>query len=61
MAEPKNLRPCVFLDRDGTINEEVGYINHASRLRLIPGTARAIRGLQTEAALSAQDDGDSDA
>jgi hypothetical protein len=29
-------RPAVFLDRDGTINEEMGYINHLSRFRLLP-------------------------
>ena len=36
-------RPAVFLDRDGTINEEMGYINHQSRLRLLPGVTEAIR------------------
>jgi len=38
-------RPAVFLDRDGTISEEVGYVNHISRLRLFPWTAEAIRKL----------------
>lgn len=37
--------PAVFLDRDGTISEEVGYINHVRRLRLFPWTAEAIRNL----------------
>ena len=36
-------RPAVFLDRDGTINEEMGYINHLSRFRLLPEAAPAIR------------------
>lgn len=36
-------RPAVFLDRDGTINEQMGYINHPSRFLLLPGAARAIR------------------
>ena len=35
----------VFLDRDGTVTEEVGYVNHPSRLRLIPGAAEGIRML----------------
>ncbi len=35
--------PAVFLDRDGTINEEMGYINHIDRFRLLPRTAEAIR------------------
>ena len=43
-------RPAVFLDRDGTVSEEVGYLNHLSRFRLLPGTAVAIRRLN-EAAL----------
>lgn len=36
---------AVFIDRDGTISEEVGYINHASRFRLFPYSAAAIRHL----------------
>ncbi len=35
----------VFLDRDGTLNEEVGYVNHLSRVRLYPWAAEAIRML----------------
>jgi D-glycero-D-manno-heptose 1,7-bisphosphate phosphatase len=35
--------PAVFLDRDGTINEEMGYINHLSRFKLLPGVSGAIR------------------
>ncbi len=38
-------RPAVFLDRDGTLTEEVGYVNHPSRLRLQPRSAQAIRRL----------------
>jgi D-glycero-D-manno-heptose 1,7-bisphosphate phosphatase len=41
----KEKRPAVFLDRDGTINEEMGYINHPDRFILIPGTAGAIKRL----------------
>jgi len=37
------MRPAVFLDRDGTINEQMGYINHLSRFHLLPGVAAAIR------------------
>jgi len=39
------MRPAVFLDRDGTILEEVGYLNHASRFRILPGAAAAIARL----------------
>lgn len=37
--------PAVFLDRDGTINEEMGYINHLSRFKVLPQAAPAIRRL----------------
>jgi D-glycero-D-manno-heptose 1,7-bisphosphate phosphatase len=33
----------VFLDRDGTINEEVGYVNHIERFHLLPRAGQAIR------------------
>jgi D-glycero-D-manno-heptose 1,7-bisphosphate phosphatase len=36
-------RPALFMDRDGTISEEVGYVNHPSRFRLFPYTAAAIK------------------
>ncbi len=36
-------QPAVFLDRDGTINEEVGYLDRLEKLRLVPGAAEAIR------------------
>ena len=38
-------RRAVFLDRDGTIAEEVGYLNHLSRFRIYPFAAAAIRRL----------------
>jgi D-glycero-D-manno-heptose 1,7-bisphosphate phosphatase len=39
------MHVAVFLDRDGTINEEMGYINHLDRFVLIPGAAAAIRSI----------------
>jgi D-glycero-D-manno-heptose 1,7-bisphosphate phosphatase len=36
-------RPAVFMDRDGTISEEVGYVNHLSRYRVMPRSLEAIR------------------
>lgn len=45
MPENSPLRPAVFLDRDGTIAEEVGYLNHASRFRMFPFAGKAIRHL----------------
>jgi D-glycero-D-manno-heptose 1,7-bisphosphate phosphatase len=41
-------KAAVFLDRDGTINEQMGYINHVSRFHLLPGVAYAIRMLNKQ-------------
>jgi D-glycero-D-manno-heptose 1,7-bisphosphate phosphatase len=35
-------KPAVFLDRDGTIAEEVGYLNHIDRFRMFPFAGAAI-------------------
>lgn len=34
---------AVFFDRDGTLNEEVGYLSDPEQLLLYPGAARALR------------------
>lgn len=39
----KALRPAVFLDRDGTLNEEAGYIDRLERLVLFPFAIDAIK------------------
>lgn len=36
-------RPAIFMDRDGTLSHEVGYVNHPSRFRLYPWTVDAVR------------------
>ena len=36
-------KPAVFIDRDGTINEQRGYINHLSRFELLPGVIDAVK------------------
>jgi D-glycero-D-manno-heptose 1,7-bisphosphate phosphatase len=38
-------RRAVFIDRDGTISEEIGYVNHPSRYRVFPYAAEAIKQL----------------
>jgi D-glycero-D-manno-heptose 1,7-bisphosphate phosphatase len=40
------VRRFVLLDRDGTINEEIGYVLRPQELRLIPGAADALRELR---------------
>ncbi len=37
---------AVFIDRDGTLNEEMGYINHISRFRLYPFIPEALKVLK---------------
>ena len=36
-------KPAIFIDRDGTLSEEVGYINHPSRFRMLPFAVDAVR------------------
>ena len=36
-------KPAVFLDRDGTINEQMGYVNHLTRFSILSGVAEGIR------------------
>jgi D-glycero-D-manno-heptose 1,7-bisphosphate phosphatase len=45
MPEKEPLRRAVFLDRDGTISEEMGYVNHIERFQIFPFAADAIRQL----------------
>jgi D-glycero-D-manno-heptose 1,7-bisphosphate phosphatase len=41
----RSNRPVVFLDRDGTLNVEAGYIHELERLVLIEGAAKAVKRL----------------
>ena len=41
----RQRRAAVFLDRDGTLNEEVNHLRDPSQLRLIDGAAEAVRAL----------------
>jgi D-glycero-D-manno-heptose 1,7-bisphosphate phosphatase len=38
--------PAVFLDRDGTLIDDVGYISDPQDVRLVPGAADALRALR---------------
>jgi D-glycero-D-manno-heptose 1,7-bisphosphate phosphatase len=48
----REKRPTIFLDRDGTLNEWLGYVNHESRFRLFPWTMEAIRAIHDEGYLA---------
>jgi D-glycero-D-manno-heptose 1,7-bisphosphate phosphatase len=41
-------KPSIFLDRDGTICEEVGYLRRKEDIRLIDGAAKAIQMINQE-------------
>jgi histidinol-phosphate phosphatase family protein len=39
------VRPAVFLDRDGTLIEDPGYVRAPEQVRLLPGAAAAVRAV----------------
>jgi D,D-heptose 1,7-bisphosphate phosphatase len=41
----RGTRPAVFLDRDGTVIEQVHYLSDPAKVRLLPGAASALRRL----------------
>ncbi len=42
----RSTRPAVFLDRDGTLIEQVHYLGDPARVRLLPGAGPALRRLR---------------
>ena len=42
----RNLRPAVFLDRDGTLIEDTGYLADPAGISFYPGIPEALRKLQ---------------
>ncbi len=44
-GDEQDMKRAVFFDRDGTVTEEVGYLDDLSKLRLIPGAGHVIRTL----------------
>ena len=46
------LRPALFLDRDGTINRHIGYLDRPGQIELLPGVGAAIRRLNQAGVLA---------
>ena len=42
------MRRALFLDRDGTLMEDVGYCAHPDRVQLFPGVSGALRSLKLD-------------
>jgi D-glycero-D-manno-heptose 1,7-bisphosphate phosphatase len=40
------LRPAAFLDRDGVLNEDLGYVHRVADWRWLPGAVQACKRLQ---------------
>lgn len=40
-------RKCIFFDRDGTLNHDVGHLNNSDDLKLLPGAAKAISNVNS--------------
>ncbi|MCX5859658.1 MAG: tetraacyldisaccharide 4'-kinase, partial [Proteobacteria bacterium] len=43
LARLRDRSPAIFMDRDGTINEDNGYLTRPEDLKIIPGAEAAIR------------------
>lgn len=43
MPQVDSRRVAVFFDRDGTLADEIGYVNHISRFHVLPWAAEAVR------------------
>jgi D,D-heptose 1,7-bisphosphate phosphatase len=47
LLSDKAKRRCVFLDRDGVINEEVGHLSNINDFKLLENVSKAIRSLNS--------------
>lgn len=46
IASMAGARPCVFLDRDGTIIEHVHYLHEPGKMRILPGSLEGMKKLK---------------
>lgn len=48
MVESQRRVPVVFLDRDGTLNRERGFVTAPAELEILPGVPAALRALRQD-------------
>ena len=41
MTKPTNMQPAVFLDRDGTLIEDVDFLDSVDEIKMIPNAIEA--------------------
>jgi D-glycero-D-manno-heptose 1,7-bisphosphate phosphatase len=46
VVSPSSRHPAAFLDRDGTVIEELGYLGDPEKIQIIPGALEALRALR---------------
>ena len=46
MKRKSPVKPAVFLDRDGTLIHDAGFLNRPAQVKLFPGSAEALRRLR---------------
>ncbi len=44
--KPSKMMPAIFLDRDGTINREIGYLSEPEKFELLPNVLAGLKKMQ---------------
>jgi len=44
--KPPKMQPAIFLDRDGTINREIGYLSEPEKFELLPNALDGMKKMQ---------------
>jgi histidinol-phosphate phosphatase family protein len=52
MPEPTTKQPAVFLDRDGTLMEDTGYVSDPAKVRIFDGVREALAALKARGFLT---------
>lgn len=44
--QPAKMKPAIFLDRDGTINRDIGYLSEPEKFKLLPNALEGLKKMQ---------------